>query len=89
MTTTPTRTARSASDDAAEHTADKISTTAGAAGAAVRDVFDRAAAAVDDVSDRASAATHDLSRRVEQQPLTSVLLAASAGFVVGLLMVRR
>jgi ElaB/YqjD/DUF883 family membrane-anchored ribosome-binding protein len=42
-----------------------------------------------DLSDRANAASSDLSRRLEQQPLTSVMIAAGAGFLVGLLLGRR
>jgi ElaB/YqjD/DUF883 family membrane-anchored ribosome-binding protein len=89
MGATTTQTLREQTDEAAERAARRISDAADAAGAAVRGASHKVTAAVGDIGDRASAATHDLTRRVEQQPLTSVLVAAGAGFVVGLLMGRR
>jgi len=83
------QTIREQTDDFADRAAQKIGSAANTAGAAVRDASQRVSSTVHDVSDRATAATKDLSRRVEEQPLTSVLVAAAAGFVIGLLFSRR
>lgn len=63
------------------------------AGATMRDVAGRAGDAATDVSDRVYKrgveTSQQVSRQVESQPLSSLLVAASAGFIVGLLMARR
>jgi ElaB/YqjD/DUF883 family membrane-anchored ribosome-binding protein len=83
------QTIREQTDDFADRAAQKIGSAANTASAAVRDASQRVSSTVGDLSDRANSASKDLSRRVEAQPLTSVLIAAAAGFVVGLLFSRR
>jgi ElaB/YqjD/DUF883 family membrane-anchored ribosome-binding protein len=89
MTTATTQNFRAQADNAADRAAQGISDAASAAGTAVRDATRKVGATAADLGDRASEASHDLSRRVEQQPLTSVLVAAGVGFVAGLLLSRR
>lgn len=63
------------------------------ASSTVRDAASRAGDVAADVGDRVYKrgveASQQVSRHVESQPLSSLLVAASAGFVVGLLMARR
>lgn len=52
---------------------------------AAREGVDRATAAAESAKERAAAAADDLSATIEQNPLTSVLIALGAGYLVGVL----
>jgi ElaB/YqjD/DUF883 family membrane-anchored ribosome-binding protein len=99
MATSTAHNVRSAAA-ATEQTANGISDAARIAGSAVRDASHRVADAANSaasniagaastVGARASEAAQEFSHRVERQPLTSVLIAAGAGFVIGLVLGRR
>ncbi len=88
--------ARSAYDTAAATASDlgqQAVKAASNAGATMRDAAGRASEVATDVGDRVykrgMQASEQVSRHVESQPLSSLLVAASAGFIVGLLMARR
>lgn len=89
MSTATTQDFRAQAENAADRTAKGISDATHAAGAAVRDASRKVSATADEIGERATDATRDLSRHVEQQPLASILIAAGAGFVAGLLLGRR
>jgi ElaB/YqjD/DUF883 family membrane-anchored ribosome-binding protein len=63
------------------------------AGAAVRDAAGRVSEAAADLGDkmyqRGRQAGEQVTKHVEAQPLSSILVAGAAGFVVGMLMARR
>ncbi|HEY0292603.1 MAG TPA: hypothetical protein VGC51_09740 [Hansschlegelia sp.] len=58
---------------------------AATARSAAREGVDKAAAVAGDAKERAVAAADDLSATIEQNPLTSVLIALGVGYVVGAL----
>jgi ElaB/YqjD/DUF883 family membrane-anchored ribosome-binding protein len=89
MSGTNFRTVAGETDRAGE----RINQAANAAGAAVRDAADSARDYAADmnrrVSKRADQAVHDLADRVEEQPITSLLIAGGVGLLAGLLLARR
>ncbi len=89
MNTSTTQNYRAQAENVADRAAQSINEAANAAGSAVRDATRTVSAAASEIGDRATHATQDLSRRVEEQPLTSLLIAAGAGFLVGLVLGRR
>ncbi len=70
-----------------------VSEAANAAGAAVRGATNQIRDAAADVGARvrssADDAVSDLAKRVEQQPLSAVLMAGGVGLIAGLLLARR
>lgn len=54
-----------------------------------RQLAGQAQRAYGEVFDQAQDATSNVSRRVEQQPLTSLLIAVAAGYALGWLTLRR
>ncbi len=89
MSSATTQNFRDQASDMADRTTHRINDAANAASSAVRDASRKVSSTMGDISDRANAASSDLSHRVEQQPLTSVLIAAGAGLLVGILLARR
>lgn len=87
------RAAYDSAGDAASDLGQQAGKIAANAGAAVRDAAGRVSEAAADMGDkvykRGMQASQQVSKQVELQPLSSILVAASAGFVVGLLMARR
>jgi ElaB/YqjD/DUF883 family membrane-anchored ribosome-binding protein len=70
-----------------------VSDAANAAGAAVRGASNQIRDAAADLGARARSnaddAVSELAKRVEQQPLSAVLVAGGVGLLVGLLLARR
>jgi ElaB/YqjD/DUF883 family membrane-anchored ribosome-binding protein len=70
-----------------------VSDAANAAGAAVRDATSHFRDTASDigarVSRRADGAVNDLADRVEEQPITALLIAGGVGLLAGLLLGRR
>jgi ElaB/YqjD/DUF883 family membrane-anchored ribosome-binding protein len=89
MSGTNFRTVNGETDRAAQ----TINQAANAAGAAVRDAADSAREYAADVNRRVSKhadqAVHDLAHRVEEQPITSLLIAGGVGLLAGMLLARR
>jgi ElaB/YqjD/DUF883 family membrane-anchored ribosome-binding protein len=88
--------ARETADQAANAANDlsqRVSSAAADAGAAVRDATRKAASVASDmgqqVYERGQRVGSGLVEQVESQPLTSVMIAAAAGFFAGLLLARR
>ena len=71
----------------------KVGDAAAEAGAAVREATRKVSAAASDVGhqvyERGQRVGQSVVDQVESQPLTSILVAAAAGFVAGLLIARR
>ena len=78
---------------AADDINQQISAAAAEAGAALRDAARRVSSAAGELGQRAAEQGNrygqEMIERVERQPLTSLAMAAAAGFVVGMLMTRR
>ncbi len=78
---------------AAHDMAHQVGDAANQAGAAVREAGRKIGAAASDLGQHAyrkgADATQDVARRVEEQPLSAVMVAAGIGFVAGLLFSRR
>jgi ElaB/YqjD/DUF883 family membrane-anchored ribosome-binding protein len=76
-----------------DRAAQTVSNAANAAGAAVRDATAQFRETASDigarVSRRADDAVGELARRVEQQPISSILIAGGVGLLTGLLLARR
>jgi ElaB/YqjD/DUF883 family membrane-anchored ribosome-binding protein len=76
-----------------ERATQTVGEAANAAGAAVRDagaqIRDAAAGIGARVRKSADETANDLAKRVEQQPLSSIMVAAGVGLVAGLLLARR
>ena len=88
-----TREAASQVSNGANDMSQRVSDAAAEAGAAVREATRKVAAAASDVGqqvyDRGQRVGKGVADQVENQPITSVLVAAAAGFVAGLLIARR
>jgi ElaB/YqjD/DUF883 family membrane-anchored ribosome-binding protein len=82
-------TAANAADDISQ----RVGAAAADAGAAVRDAAKKVSAVASDFGqqtlERGNRYGKEVISQVESQPLTSVLIAAGAGFVAGLLLARR
>jgi ElaB/YqjD/DUF883 family membrane-anchored ribosome-binding protein len=78
---------------AANDFSQRVGDAAADAGASVREATRKATAAASDmghqVYERGQRMGNGLMEQVEAQPVTSVLVAAAAGFVAGLLLARR
>jgi ElaB/YqjD/DUF883 family membrane-anchored ribosome-binding protein len=89
MSGTNFRTVSSEADRAGQ----AVNQAATSAGAAVRDAAESARDYATDlnrrVSKQADQAVHDLAQRVEDQPITSLLIAGGVGLLAGLLLARR
>ena len=76
-----------------DRAAQTVSDAANAAGAAVRDATSHFRDAASDigarVGRRAGGAANELADRVEEQPITSLLIAGGVGLLAGLLLARR
>jgi ElaB/YqjD/DUF883 family membrane-anchored ribosome-binding protein len=76
-----------------DRAAQTVGEAANAAGAAVRDagahIRDAAADFGARVRKTADGTANDLAKRVEQQPLSSIVVAAGVGLVAGMLLARR
>ena len=76
-----------------DHAAQTVSDAANAAGAAVRDATSQFRETASDigarVSRRADSAASDLADRVEEAPLTALLIAGGVGLLAGLILGRR
>ena len=85
--------ARSQTDSLEDRTSQTISDAANMAGAAVRDATRQFRSAASDIGSRVSSRAHDavgeLAHRVEQQPLSALLIAGGVGLLAGLLLARR
>lgn len=88
--------ARQTVDQAANGVSDishRVGEAAADAGAAVREATRKVSAAASDVGhqvlERGQRVTREVAGHVESQPLTSILVAAAAGFFVGMLLTRR
>lgn len=79
--------------DAANDLSKQAGTAAANAGAAVRDAAGRVSEVAADLGDkvyqRGRQAGEQVTKHVEAQPLSSILIAGAAGFVIGMLMARR
>jgi ElaB/YqjD/DUF883 family membrane-anchored ribosome-binding protein len=89
MSGTNFRTVSSEADRAGQ----TVNQAATAAGAAVRDAAENARDYAADlnkrVSKQADQAVQDLAHRVEEQPITSLLIAGGVGLLAGMLLARR
>jgi ElaB/YqjD/DUF883 family membrane-anchored ribosome-binding protein len=76
-----------------DRAAQTVGEAANAAGAAVRDATSQIRDAANDLGARvrksADGTVSDLAKRVEQQPLSAVLIAGGVGLIAGLLLARR
>ena len=76
-----------------DRAAQTVSEAANAAGAAVRDATSQIREAANDLGARvrksADNTVTDLAKRVEQQPLSAVLVAGGVGLIAGMLLARR
>ena len=75
------------------HDASAPDSTIQAASDALKDMGRKASEAINEFADNATATTErmreEVSRRVEEQPVTSLLIAASVGLILGILLVKR
>jgi ElaB/YqjD/DUF883 family membrane-anchored ribosome-binding protein len=85
--------ARYQAADVEDRAAQTISDAASAAGAAVRDATSHFRETASDigarVSRRADGAVNQLADRVEEQPISALLIAGGVGLLAGLLLARR